>query len=1102
VRSTGSRTGSACATQALAPKAQQVFGVRVDARGVSTQLGAPRARWRALFDRFMPAHAAGDPEVARRARLAIAGALVCIPLGVLYAVRLQWMLDDPIRNPLSGMMLGMSGVCATALWLLKRGAPIQWAVHATLGYVVGTCAILGYFLGGMQGPLPYWLVIVPATAVFSCSLRSGLGWLAVCQVVYAGFAWSSWQGLEHALPARPLLAQLWFGSICGLFLTSFALVVTFDRTREEALRVLGVTQRALLRARDHARGASQSKSTFLARVSQDLRTPMGVISGSAELLAKRVGPEDPANESLTTIERNARRLTQIIDRIVDLAQMETERFAIEQVPCDPRALIAEVIESQGELAAQRDIALHAEINDDAPSQIVTDPARLRQVLHALVGNAIQFSGGRDVAIALGPAPHASGEPHFRLEVRDDGIGIAADKLERIFEPFQQAAAGEARRFGGAGLGLWIARRVCERMGGRISVASAPGRGTAFRAELPVGGATETNPVAGADRPEGTERAAAGFWERLPHRFVPESLKDDPGALHQARMVLGLAVAPTPALLCWAIVLAHILEPPVGTMFGALLVVTAPMLWSLTLLFRHTGSLRLAGNALAAYVFVTLGALAYCGGGASSPSTYWLMLIPAAAPVLGVRSGAVWSGLGLALCASFYALERLDMAPYNWLAADMMSLTSVASASTLSALTTALMALYERTHCTAIALAASSNEELRSARQEAERASQNKSDFLANMSHELRTPMTAILGHAELLAEQWGSSLPHLRRTVWIVQRSARQLLALVNDLMDLNRLHEGRIDLERVAFGPEELCRKAVDLLRDRATTKALELGVRVLPPVPERVQGDPTRVRQVLVNLIGNAIKFTHTGSVEVRLSAGEGWIRYEIADTGPGLGEEQHQALLRPLRDETGATAALAQGSGLGLTVSRLLCELMGGELGARSAPGTGTCVHVQIPAAPAPAPRSAPAENPAANAAPIRLRSRVLLVEDSPDNQTLISHLLRKAGATVAVAGNGQEGLDQIQASEEMDEPFGLVLMDLQMPVLDGYGAMRELRRRGSTLPVVALTAHALEEERLRCLEAGFDAFATKPIDRRALLALVKEWSAEEKAEAEAQ
>jgi two-component system CheB/CheR fusion protein len=408
----------------------------------------------------------------------------------------------------------------------------------------------------------------------------------------------------------------------------------------------------------------------------------------------------------------------------------------------------------------------------------------------------------------------------------------------------------------------------------------------------------------------------------------------------------------------------------------------------------------------------------------------------------------------------------------------------------------MIALFRRAHIAAVEHSARANEDLVAARREAEEASQRKGDFLANMSHELRTPMTAILGYADLLAEEWAAQ-PDLRRSAAVIQRSTRELVALVDELIDLNRLHDGHVDLERVAFGPEELARNAAELLRERAAAKALELSVRVRPPVPARVQGDPTRVRQILVNLIGNAIKFTSTGSVDVRVKAGSGWIRYEIEDTGPGLSEEQTQALLRHLGGEQDSSESLREKPGIGLTVARLLCRLMGGELGFTSRPGAGCCFYVQIPAASAPAPETrAPSSAPASSTPPVRLRSRVLLVEDSPDNQALISHLLRKAGASVTVAANGQEGLDQVDASNVRDEPFGVVLMDLQMPVLDGYAAVRELRRRGSTLPIVALTAHALEEERLHCLEAGFDAFATKPIDRRALLALVQEWSADEK------
>jgi signal transduction histidine kinase/ActR/RegA family two-component response regulator len=1055
---------------------------------------------RAFLDRFMPDDALRDPESERKARFALGLTFVCIPLGVLYALHLYAVLREPVRAPLSALVLGWPVVSAISVALLRRGVRLQVCLHLVLGYLLLLCSALGYFLGGAHGPLPFSLVIIPAVSVLAGSLRSGLVCFAVCQLIYAGFAWMVAHGHDVRVPPRPVLANLWFGGACGLFVTTFAVVLVFDRAKEEALRVLELTHRALLTARDHARAASQCKSSFLARVGQDLRTPMAQVIEATEELTTRSAGDAVAAGPLDSIARNARHLMQTIDRIVDLSQMESDRLAIEQVSCDPRALAGEVVAGLREAAAQRGMAVRVECADDAPARMITDPARLRQILVNFVRNAVLFSEARALCVALRSVHDA--EPRIRFEVRDDGVGIPADTLARIFEPFQQAGARAARRFGGTGLGLWSARRLCERMGGSISAESAPGAGSVFGVELPVHAfhGARSEPKASAvrpDAPDAVERARtpAALWNRIARRMVPVGREDDPRALHEARMVLALAVVPTPVVIPWAAMTAGLFEPPAGPALGLLLVATAPLLWSLTWLYRRTGSLVLACNVLAAYVFAMLTLIGYFNGGALSPSHYSLILIPAAAPVLGVRSAFVWTVLGILSCAVFYALERAGASPRDWMAPERVAMTAVSNAATLCALATGVIALFERTHVSAVEHAARANEELATARRVADEASRRQSDFLANMSHELRTPMTAILGYAEVLSEEWTESCMHAR-SLWTIQRNTRQLVSLVDDLVDLNRLHEGRIDPERIAFGPEELAQGAADLLRDRATAKALELSVRVQRPVPERVQGDPGRVRQVLVNLVGNAIKFTSTGSVEVRVSAGSDWIRYEVEDTGPGLAPEQLEALLRPLSQETDATEALAARAGLGLAVSRLLCRLLGGELGVHSTAGAGSCFFFQIPAVAAPLPRASADAARASEVSPA-LRGRVLLVEDSPDTQKLISHLLRKAGASVTLASNGQEGLDQIDASESRNEPFALVLMDLQMPVLDGYAAVRELRRRGSTLPVVALTAHALEEERLRCLEAGFDAFATKPIDRRALLALVQEWSREQKA-----
>ncbi len=388
---------------------------------------------------------------------------------------------------------------------------------------------------------------------------------------------------------------------------------------------------------------------------------------------------------------------------------------------------------------------------------------------------------------------------------------------------------------------------------------------------------------------------------------------------------------------------------------------------------------------------------------------------------------------------------------------------------------------------------------------AQAATHAKSAFLANMSHEIRTPMTAILGFAEVLRSEGDlSKAPPARiEAIDTVLRNGEHLLRLINDVLDLSKIEAGRFGVERTACRPLDIVADVHDLVEIRARAKNLPFRVEYAGPLPETIESDATRLRQVLVNLIGNAVKFTDAGSVTLRVSLlGEAeptMLEFAVADTGIGIPEAKLETIFQPFRqaEEHGGRHG---GTGLGLTISRELARLLNGDITVESEPGRGSTFRLRVPtgpldgvptiADPAAAAAARREQPPIAtvDAASLHLGGRVLLAEDGPDNQRLISLILRKAGAEVAVADNGQQAVEQVEAAAQAGAPFDLVLMDMQMPVLDGYAATRRLRRQGCTLPIVALTAHAMKEDRLKCLDAGCDDYASKPIQRSQLLQLV--------------
>ena len=394
-------------------------------------------------------------------------------------------------------------------------------------------------------------------------------------------------------------------------------------------------------------------------------------------------------------------------------------------------------------------------------------------------------------------------------------------------------------------------------------------------------------------------------------------------------------------------------------------------------------------------------------------------------------------------------------------------------------------------------------ELSQARTVAESASVAKSEFLANMSHEIRTPMTAILGYAEMLR---ATSLTNRDRDDFLgtIQRNGEHLLRLINDILDLSKIEAGKLAVESTKCSLCELISEVVATMRPRAAAKGVRLDVQYIFPVPDSIESDPMRLRQILVNLLGNATKFTDHGTIRLRVRserdpATSARVLIEVSDTGIGMTPEQISALFQTFSQADASTTRKFGGTGLGLAISMRLAHMLGGDLSVTSQRGVGSTFTLAVPAGSLAGVRmiantkeivqTSPKD--LHGAAPVRLSGRILLVEDGKDNQRLISMILRRAGAEVQVAEHGGIALDAVQAANHNGDPFALVLMDMQMPVMDGYEATRRLRDAGEVLPILALTAHAMSGDRDKCLAAGCNEYITKPIDRAKFLGTCERW-----------
>ena len=513
------------------------------------------------------------------------------------------------------------------------------------------------------------------------------------------------------------------------------------------------------------------------------------------------------------------------------------------------------------------------------------------------------------------------------------------------------------------------------------------------------------------------------------------------------------------------------------------------------LVRFSQAGHTASQLLIFSIYAPLTVLATQLGGHGAPSLAWYMAIPVISQcTASTRTAVGWTVVIMLSLSAFYLLNAggyplpNEISPENFDLLNLLSLIGLASLILYTAL------LYEAT-----------NVELEHTRNEADAANRAKSEFLANMSHEIRTPMTAILGFSDVLLES--PSDLEKKNAIGTIRRNGEYLLKIINDILDLSKIEAGKFDVERIPCCPRNIIAEVANLMRIRANAKNLPLNIEFDGPIPETVETDSTRLRQILINVLGNAIKFTETGEVRlvtrlVEQDTAEPVLQFEVTDTGIGIGTAEIERLFQPFSQADGSMTRRFGGTGLGLAICKRLAQSLGGDITATSELGVGSrfTIHVATGAfdrsrliqAPTISQTPSAASSTDEGAEVMLSGYHLLLAEDGPDNQRLISFVLRKAGAHVDVVDNGQLAWEQAMRALDSGVPFDVILMDMQMPVLDGYEATRKLREDGYRHPIVALTAHAMSHDRDKCLEAGCDDYATKPLDRAKLLSIVAQYT----------
>ena len=478
------------------------------------------------------------------------------------------------------------------------------------------------------------------------------------------------------------------------------------------------------------------------------------------------------------------------------------------------------------------------------------------------------------------------------------------------------------------------------------------------------------------------------------------------------------------------------------------------------------------------------------GGVGAPAYAWVSVTPLLAGLIqGQRPGLVWWGVCAAVTAGLLIWAQLTGSPppqqtpaevLNQGVGEMVGLLVMSGAALVFYTRVIERQTTELTHT--VDRLEAEVEVRRAAEIAAQAADDAKSAFLATMSHEVRTPMNGVIGMTDLLLE---SPLPEEQREyAETIRTSANTLLVILNDILDLSKSEAGHLELESIPVRPAVLVQEVEKLMRDGAHRKGLQMSSRSAPNVPTWVIADPHRLRQMLSNLVANALKFTHQGGVQIVLSARSGSedsqyiLRFEVIDTGIGIEQDKVEGLFSPFVQADSSMARKYGGTGLGLTIVRSLANKMHGQVGAESAPDKGSTFWFEVPvqgtdATPAPQIVAAP------GVACLKGRT-VMVVEDNPVNRRVVTYMLDRMQVGFVIAGDGQQALRLLKLG-----PVDAILMDCQMPVMDGYEATREIRAKeaGSDehVPIIGLTAHALPGDRARAEQAGMDDYLTKPLKK---------------------
>jgi len=776
---------------------------------------------------------------------------------------------------------------------------------------------------------------------------------------------------------------------------------------------------------------NEFKDEFLANTSHELRTPINGIIGIVESMIDGATGDlsDEQKYNLAIVSNSGKRLSHLVNDILDFTKLKNDDIALRLRPLDLKMIVDTIIVLSKPLTKGKDITLANEMGDSLPP-IHADEDRIQQILYNLIGNAIKFTEAGKIVVSAAVA-----DGRVALSVQDTGIGIAADKFDKIFESFEQGDGSTERLYGGTGLGLSITKKLVELHGGTIHVNSILGEGSRFTFTMPISIGT-ADELAVAIKPN-TIIDIESFGDR------DMAISDQEAATEGGYRILVVD------------------DEPVNVQ--VLLNLLSVRRYSVTTAYNGPEALDLFDKG----------------------KEFDLVLLDVMMPKMS----------GYDVCRQLRARHSLFDLPIVMLTAKNQILDIVHGFQ--AGANDYLSKPFDKEELLA---RVKTLLELKGAMRAASAANKAKSLFLANMSHELRTPLNAVIGLTELLLQ---TALDGRQKDYTEKMRHASSsLLDIINNILDYSDVDAGKMKLYRSEFEPRRIIDDLADYFRERNPGSNVALCLEVDDSLPTTLSGDPLRLKQVLFNLIDNAYKFTEKGLITVRADVSRRdpnnvLIDFSVADTGIGMSRQMMDEIFAVFMQADSSPSRKYGGTGIGLAITREMVRLMGGTITVSGKEGHGTTFTFSCPfqvpdgifgsdSLPEP-----PAPDTGINEA---LRGmRVLLVEDNKVNAMIATMLLQSVGIDVTLAVNGVESLERLAEAEKSygSPAFHLVLMDLQMPIMDGYEATKIIKSmpKYKDIPVFALTAHAFAEERDRCFTLGMQEHLTKPIDTRKLYEAIR-------------